>query len=64
VIQVSYHALIICRGTMEWGHVAVINTPTITVCVAVTSSTLVGSKDIDRRFLKNVALICNVAQCQ
>ena len=40
--------------TVEWEHVAVINTLTITVCVAVTPYTLVGSKDIDRRFLKNV----------
>lgn len=50
--------------TMEWEHVAVINTLTITVCVAVTPYTLVGSKEIDRRFLKNVALIRNAARCQ
>lgn len=51
-------------GTMEREHVAVINTHTITVCVAVTPCSLVGSKDIDRRFLINVALICNAARCQ
>jgi hypothetical protein len=32
---------------MEWEHTVVINTLTITVCVAVTPCTLVGSKDID-----------------